>query len=159
MTEETYKRMLQNATRDVKLLNLGAVIPTPPAITASQVEIESMHKAMVLGVRPTTDEEKLNKTEAAYLAWLRCLGPWWIGVQSVTLKLGHDCRYTPDFFALDQEGMRAIDTKATRKDTGKALVEEDSMIKMRVAARLFPWCKFLIAYRNGAVWDHVTIKP
>src|SRR2546423_1844486 len=40
---------------------------------------------------------KLNKTEAAYLAHLRSLGFDWIDTQNITLRLAHDCRFTPDF--------------------------------------------------------------
>ena len=97
------------------------------------------------------DESKLNKLETAYLAWLRVQGDDWIGIQCITLKLAHDCRLTPDFWGFNGEGLRAIDVKGPH-------VWEDSIIKYRVAARMFPWIRFVIASRDGLVWQHNEIK-
>jgi hypothetical protein len=105
-----------------------------------------------LSTRPTTDEANLNKTERDYLTWLRTMKDQWIGIQCLTFKLAHDCRYTPDFFALDDTGLRAIDCKGGH-------TWEDSLIKARVAARLFPWCRFIIAKKNRHVWEHTEIRP
>lgn len=121
--------------------------------------IGELRKSLSNGIQPSTDEAKLNKLETAYLQWLRGNQDLWIGIQTITLKLGHDCRLTMDFWALSQEGLRAIDTKATKTSDGKPLIEEDAMIKMRVAARLFPFIRFLVAHRVGEVWYHTEIKP
>src|ERR1035437_3171040 len=51
----------------------------------------------VFVIKPSTDEAKLNKTERARLAHLRMLGLTPVGIQDITLKLGDDCRFTPDF--------------------------------------------------------------
>lgn len=111
-----------------------------------------------LDIRPTTDEEALNKTEKDYLTFLVGQRPQWCGVKSITLKLGHDCRFTPDFWMLDETGLRAIDTKASWKG-GQPHVEDDAMVKLKVAARLFPFIHFVIAWKVGEVWQHKTIKP
>jgi hypothetical protein len=105
----------------------------------------------MLGITPSTDEANLNKTEKGYLDYLRRMRPQWIGVQCITLKLGHDCRYTPDFWALDDTGLRAIDVKGGH-------TWEDSLIKLRVAARLYPFIYFVIAKRKGLVWEHTPFK-
>lgn len=98
------------------------------------------------------DESRLNKLETSYLSWLRAQGDNWIGIQCITLKLAHDCRFTPDFWGFDKTGLRAIDVKGPH-------VWEDSLIKLRVAARMFPWIRFLIAKRDGMVWNHQEVKP
>jgi hypothetical protein len=54
--------------------------------------------------------------------------------------------------------MRAIDCKGVKKD-GSLLIWEDSKIKMKVAARLFPMFRFVIAYKEGGIWQHIDIKP
>ena len=123
----------------------GRFVP-PPVVAAPD------RTAMRLGIQPSTDEAKLNKTETAYLGWLRALGDDWIGIQCLTIKLGADCRYTPDFWAIDKEGMRAIDVKGGH-------TWEDSLIKLRVAARLYPMFRFLIARKDGAGWKHTAILP
>jgi hypothetical protein len=152
LTEEEYKAMVLRVARNTR----GAV--AQPSLPPPTDNPEVIRKALLLGFQPSTDESKLNKTETRYLAWLRTLGDYWIGIQCITLKLGHDCRYTPDFWAVDKDGMRAIDCKGTRDD-GTPQVEEDAMVKMRVAARLFPFARFLLAWKTASGWQHREIKP
>lgn len=119
-----------------------------PAVNEQAMQMEMNRR---LQIRPSSDEEKLNQNERHYLEWLKGSQPQWHGIQCITLKLGYDCRYTPDFWALYADGLHAIDVKG-------AHVWEDSLIKLRVAARLFPWITFIIAKRNGEIWEHKTIK-
>jgi hypothetical protein len=110
-------------------------------------------------LHPTTDEEKLNKTERAYLAHLRMLGYKEIGIQNVTLKLGADCRLTVDFNFIDENGQfRFVDTKAWDKKHEKILCEDDAKSKMAVAARLFRWAKFSYAYQVNGQWTEQEVK-
>lgn len=140
MTPEEVKRRFPNASEAFIKANatrLSEAVPQPPS--------------WKFEFKQSGDESRLNKLETAYLAWLRALGADWIGIQCITLKLAHDCRYTPDFWAFDQAGLRAIDVKGPH-------VWEDSLIKLRVAARMFPWIRFVIAKKNRAVWTHVEVK-
>lgn len=104
------------------------------------------------GLRQIGPESKLNQTEKRYLGWLRTLNDDWIGIQCVTLILASDLRFTPDFWAIDEVGIRAIDVKGKH-------VWEDSRIKIKVAARIFPWVRFLIATEKEGAWQHEEIKP
>lgn len=100
----------------------------------------------------TTDEEKLNKTEKAYLAYLRGLNPQWLGIQNVTLKLADDTRYTPDFVAIDNCGIfHAREVKGFFRD--------DAKVKIKVAARQFTWIRFTLAFKDGNGWRHEEVKP
>lgn len=102
-------------------------------------------------VRPSTDVQKLNKTERAYLQYMGYLGYAWIGVQNITLKLADDTRFTPDFSAVDVDGtLRFIDVKGFQR--------EDALIKIKVAARLFPFAQFVIVKKDGDGWDHEYVK-
>jgi len=103
--------------------------------------------------RVSTDEEKLNKLERAYLAYLRALGFEWIGIQNITLKLAHDCRLTVDFVSLDANGVLGFtDVKGFQR--------EDALIKMKIAARMFPFWVFQIAKRDKyGQWEHQLVKP
>src|SRR5258708_1512548 len=80
-----------------------------------------------LTLKATTDEAKLNKLERDYLAHLRLQGKTWIGVQNITLKLGDDCRYTPDFWTLSVDELTAWEVKGFFRD--------DAKVKLKVAAR------------------------
>jgi hypothetical protein len=103
--------------------------------------------------RPSLDEQKLNKTEKAFLNLLRHGSKSiWIGIQAITLKLGDDCRYTPDFFALHQDGsLHAIEVKGFWRD--------DARVKIKVAARMYSFIQFTAAQYKNKAWHYEEIKP
>lgn len=139
ITTEELRRLFPKGVSDAVLKRNQS---TYSPITPAPVKIE-----------PITDVAKLNKTETAYHAYLKCLGDVWIGVQCITLKLANDCRLTCDFFALDKEGnLRAIDTKG-------GFWREDAKIKINVAARMYPWITFIVAHKEKNGWRHEIIKP
>lgn len=103
-----------------------------------------------LACKPSADEAKLNRLERAYLALLRANAAYaWVGVQCVTLKLGDDCRYSPDFVTIGVGG------EAWAHEC-KGFMRDDALVKLKVAARKFPWINFCLATRKGGVW---TVKP
>lgn len=105
-----------------------------------------------LAIVPSTEVSKLNKTERAYHQYLVCMNYQWLGVQNITLKLADDCRLTPDFAYLDKDGhLVMIDVKGFQR--------EDALIKMKVAARMFPWIRFVIVKRNpNGGWAHNEVN-
>jgi hypothetical protein len=103
-------------------------------------------------IKATTDEEKLNKLERDYLAYLRALGHGWIGIQNITLKLGHDTRYSPDLWTVGGNGLTAWETK------GK-FFRDDAKVKIKVAARLFPFINFVLVRRVKGQWEFENVKP
>jgi hypothetical protein len=113
-----------------------------------------------LTLKPCTDEQKLNKTERDYLRHLRMLLPKdaYIGIQNITLKLADDCRFTADFSYIDCSGrMTFVDTKA--KHGKKVHIEDDALVKIKVAARTFRWARFVIAYKENDQWTEREVKP
>jgi hypothetical protein len=100
------------------------------------------------------DEQNLNKTEAQYLSFLRAFNLPWVGIQSLTLKLGDDCRYTPDFAVLTKTGeLQAHEVKGFWRD--------DAKVKIKVAARCFPWIRFHVAIweRKHKAWNITSVAP
>lgn len=95
--------------------------------------------------------EKLNKTETAFLEWLRARFPKEsIRAQAVTLVLGNGVRYTPDFTSL-KDGL-AWETKGFMRD--------DAAVKIKIAASLYPEIRFhLVTKRKGGDWDIQVILP
>jgi hypothetical protein len=66
--------------------------------------------------------------------------------ESVTLKLAPDCRYTPDFYVLENDGrVRFEETKGHWRD--------DAKVKIRVAARLFPEYEFRALRLERGTWQ------
>lgn len=101
----------------------------------------------------STDEVKLNKTEREYLMMLRARSSVvWLGIQSITLKLGFDLRFTADFVVLEDEQLTFIDTKG-------GFIREDSTIKIKTAAHFFPMFRFLVAQKTKTGWKEKVIQP
>lgn len=108
-------------------------------------------------MRPTADEAKLNTTERRYLARLRDPGHQmepheWVGVQCITLKLADDTRYTPDFWTLTRGALVAHEVKG-------GFTRDDAWVKLKVAARLYPFIRFCIARYEKGGWEVKDISP
>ncbi len=105
----------------------------------------------------STDEAKLNRTERAYLAVLRSEQHRWLGVQCITLKLADDCRLTPDFAYRHRDDGQLVFVDV------KGFQREDALIKMKVAARMMPWARFVIVKHKGGLpngsWHTAIVKP
>ncbi len=107
-------------------------------------------KVAVLG--QSTDEAKLNKTERLFLQHLRNQKYDWIGIQNLTVKLAFDCRYTVDFVTCDKGQLTGWEVKGRER--------EDAIIKLKVAARMFPFIKFtMVKSFRGKGWQFEEIKP
>lgn len=103
-------------------------------------------------ISPTYDVSMLNKTEAKYLDYLKSLNPQWLGVQCIKLKLAKNTTYTPDFWAIDHLGvLHAREVKGFWRD--------DARVKIKVAARMYPWVRFTAATLVKQRWQHEEIKP
>ena len=103
----------------------------------------------------TSDEAGLNRLEAAWLAEMRLLRMEHIGIQNHTLKLAFNCRYTPDFSAAGYSIARLdfFEVKGPH-------AWEDSIIKLKVAARVYPFFQFWMVTRpKGSGWQIVEVKP
>lgn len=122
-------------------------------ITDSHTECTSRPGCQPRPARPSisTDEAKLNKTERRFLGWLRGCYHEWIGVQNITLKLADDCRYTPDFAYLGSKQLIFYEVKGFWRD--------DARVKIKVAARMFPWAMFVAVQWVKGQWKFEEIKP
>jgi len=102
----------------------------------------------------STDEMRLNKTERAFLVWLRAVAPSYVHIQDITLKLADDCRYTPDFSVNDPaRGCRTFYEV-------KGFWRDDAKVKIKVAARLFPEFRFVVVQKKlGGGWAFSEVKP
>lgn len=111
------------------------------------------HPFTNLVVQQSTDEQELNKLERDWLRHLRLTHPAdHIGVQSITLKLGNDCRYTPDFWTIDANGQLIFwETKG--------FMRGDADVKLRVAARQFRHFRFILVERKKGQWIETPIAP
>lgn len=108
--------------------------------------------AVVMKIRPSTEEEKLNGTEKRWLERLRSVVcPEWIGIQCLTFKLGFDCRYTPDFVTIENGIFTVYEVKG-------GLFREDAKAKLQIAARLYPMFRWVLAVRKNNDWKISDVK-
>ena len=130
----------------------SVTIAQPHSAPQPVQQVSSTVKQAGFAVSQSKDEAKLNKTERRYLATLRTNpNVKWIGIQSLTFKLGDDLRFTPDFCYL-------IDGKLICVDTKGGFIREDSTIKIKVAARMFPWAEFVVEQWKDNAWQTKEIK-
>lgn len=137
----TYAKV-NSASHDVEVwdekLQRGVKVNEPPKLN--------------LTPRETIDESKLNKTERHRLHFLQLLRVPQLKVQSVTLKLADDCRFTADFTYIDENGRYVFEDV-------KGFQREDALIKMKFAARTFPVFRFIIVKKEGNGWHIDEVNP
>lgn len=85
----------------------------------------------------------MNKIEADWGEHLRLVKKVaWTRYEGLTLKLADDTRYTPDWPAMMQDGeLRCYEVKGPFK-------REDAMVKLKVAASIYPFRFFLVTREN-----------
>lgn len=120
----------------------------------ANIAIASSGKPIVnIERKESTDVQQLNKLETRFHNLLQVSGHQQIFVQSIILKLADRCRYTVDFVVLTKDGkLVAYECKGPH-------AWEDSIIKLKTAARMFPIFEFvLVKYEHGQ-WIYKTINP
>lgn len=109
--------------------------------------------AMTTGKKkqPRHQRGVMNKTEREWADELAIQGKGQPLFEAITLRIGHDCRYTPDFFWLNSFNQGFFDeVKGFRRD--------DAMVKIRAAATRFPMFTFRLVQKTKAGWK-VKVIP
>ncbi|TXI24634.1 MAG: hypothetical protein E6Q61_04360 [Nitrosomonas sp.] len=93
----------------------------------------------------------MNKTERAYSQYLQQLQHIgkidWFKYEAVKLKLADNTFYTVDFMVMKSNGeLEAHEVKG-------GYIFDDAMVKIKVAADLFPWPFFIVKKANGGTWE------
>lgn len=96
-----------------------------------------------------------NQLERDFYSWLKLTHGERIGVQNVKLKLATGCWYIPDFWAVSSNGDFVFyETKGFMRD--------DAAVKLKVAAALHVWAKFVLVKRDRTQvsgWSFKEIHP
>ena len=148
-TEERIKRSLERQVPPGHILGANDV---RYALSDTKPPINDPGAIAPHFMRPSTDEEKLNKTEKAYLGVLRSSGHHWIGIQCISLKLGDDCRYNPDFLVLTVNGV-------LEAHEVKGFMREDALVKLKTCARMYRWLRIILVQRVQGQWASSLVKP
>jgi hypothetical protein len=76
----------------------------------------------------------------------------WYAYEGITLKLADDTRYTPDWAVLLKSGeMELHEVKGPH-------AREDSIVKLRVTARLFPFRVLLVTRDDDGGWNEQEVR-
>lgn len=95
---------------------------------------------------------EMNKTESEYKTYLEALKSsgkvLWYAFEGVTLKLAKNCRYTPDFVVM-------LDNGVIELHEVKGYWQDDAKAKIKMAAEKFPF-RFIAVYKkpkkDGGGW-------
>ena len=88
----------------------------------------------------------MNKTEARFKREMldELSAVWFVSYESIKLRLADRTWYTPDFFVWTDDGVHVYEVKGS----WKAPHQEDSRVKLKVAAELYPQFTFYSAVPN-----------
>ena len=93
----------------------------------------------------------MNKLESAYHELLddrfRRGEVLWFRYEAITLKLAHDTRLTPDFAVM------LADRTLEFHETKGPFAREDSLVKLKCAAEMFPAVFRLVTRSKDGAWD------
>lgn len=95
-------------------------------------------------------EDKLNKTESQYLRMLQLTHKGPIRIQDITIRLGDNLRYTPDFYTDDDNTMHEVKGGFFR---------EDARAKLLAAVRQYPCFRWILAQKTKGDWEITELKP
>ena len=99
----------------------------------------------------------MNSTETAYAAILearkRAGEIYDYRFEAITFRLAKLCSYRVDFFVFTNDMVMELhEVKAGNKKTGKALIEDDAAVKLRLMAELYPMFPLILAVKIGNEW-------
>jgi hypothetical protein len=134
----------------VKLIEAVEAAGTAPKSVKPRRHGETMAKGRI--ANPTG----MNKIETDYHEHLRgrlLNGEIvWFMFGAINLKMGHDLHYRIDEFVMLPDGeLQAHEVKGPYE-------REDSKVKRRTAARMFPWPLYIVT-RDGDGWNMELVKP
>lgn len=139
-----------------------------PTITVAEYRAQGK-KAQVKGRVTHRVPGEMNKTEQAFADLCQdqklsgVLHDW--RYEAITLKIALHMRYTPDFmlFEVATSSLVLVEVKAAykNKETDKlqTLGYADSLVKLKMAAELFPFFEFRLAVRGpDKTWAVTVVK-
>ncbi len=121
------------------------------------IEIPQAPKLNVTTIAKTK-KELLNKTEKAWKAELERRGHKTILVQALMFRLGDRLQYRPDLTTVEQSAsglwmqMTCYETKAPHRFAA------GSLAKPKMAAKLYPFVKFVIVKRDKGQWTEKEVR-
>lgn len=102
-----------------------------------------------------------NKTEAECAAYINALRPDdFIVQQDITFRLANGLRYTPDLVLWSSFAglLDAIEVKAERRRDAR-WATDDSKAKIKIAAKMFPFIRWRLMWKESGQWKEQVVQP
>ncbi len=142
------------AAHNARVLARG-LIPVPGPVVP-KIEVTTITKKK---------KPLLNRTESLFKAELERRGYKNILAQSITLRIGDDCRYTCDLVTIEpvqffQAGKSPTELPfymtfwETKGPHGR---RREGINKLKAAAKLYPQFRFVLIDRNGSKWTEKEV--
>ena len=117
----------------------------------------------VARIQPQEYKSKLEEQFAAHLQSTIKEGAW--RYEPIKLRLAQNTFYTPDFLEIGHDGtiwlyeVKGSWRGATRKTAkGSIHISQDkSRVKLKVAAKLYPWFRFVAVTKEKGEWKYEEI--
>ena len=114
-------------------------------------------------MRPLIRKGGMNRQEENYSSILKLLQAagevldW--RYEPFGLKLAEmRCYYHPDFLVVYQDHFEVHEVKGFNKQTRGPRYEDDAIVKIKVAAKIFPFWEFKLVWFDGSNWQDRPIK-
>jgi hypothetical protein len=134
-----------NAATQAQIARQLFTAPKPRTVQLQQAENKPMKN------RIRQNSAGLNKTEAAYLQKLKADG-WKHIYREPGLPLANGVKYNVDFLVVNEAGrVEGHEVKGRAFSTG--------IVKLKVAASLFPWIGFKLITKRGSGWAIEEVMP
>ncbi len=121
----------------VFLQNKGKAASNPPMPTRTMSRTDGMNKLEARYAREVLD---IRQMAGEIVSWK---------YEAIKLRLAKRTYYTPDFLVFSRNGFEIHETKGHWKD--------DSRVKIKVAAEMFPEFKFVAVQLHKGIWIYETI--
>lgn len=115
--------------------------------------------------RKTSQVERMNKTEARYAAHLQVMQAAGLvksfKYESIKLRLADKTWYTSDFLVISQQTLSGIKVCFAELHEVKGFWEDDARVKIKVAAEMYPFFKFVAVRANkstSAPWTYEEFR-
>lgn len=104
----------------------------------------------------TSHPREMNRVEAKYERYLQerqMVGEiQWAIYEPLKLRLADKTYYSPDFLVLAKDGVLEAHEVKSLWSTGKPGFEEDARVKVKVAAEIAPYLRFIVATDSKDGW-------
>lgn len=96
---------------------------------------------------------KQNRWELEWQLKLNALPHLTVAYHAMKLQLASGCWYEPDIVAWDINLSRLLVYEV------KGFARDDAIVKLKVAARVYPWISFWLVWKDKGQWLEQPIRP